>query len=287
MIHRTVSSSSLYPISNLEASLTASSAQGTTIAIRYKEGIVLIAMSPKEQTLTSKDERSENDTDCFIPITSRGNTISKSLKILQEKYGLAMSITGFASDCNYVTRYAAGAISEHEFIYGGELLSCQSLVRDTLAPLLREKTMGNGNRPLGIQAMVIGGEKIGSSNGEQTIATLDPSGNSRFWTQHAVIGKHSEIVKKYLSRVSNDTSHPQQQISNWEDALQLGLSAMLDGIQVSKSIQDMSIEEIIKDVDCFIFWKQASSSLGKCAFIKRAWVSKILCACIKEREKTK
>jgi 20S proteasome alpha/beta subunit len=286
ILQRIVSSSSLYPISNLEASLAASTAQGTTIAIRSKEGIVLISMSPKEQSSISChdkdsiDKKSQDDSECFIPITRRGDTICKSLKILQEKYGLAISVTGFAPDCNYVTRYAAGAISEHEFIYGGVLLGCQSLVRDTLAPLLREKTMGNGNRPLGIQVMVMGEEKVG--NGEQTIATLDPSGNTRYWTQHAVIGKHSEIVKKYLTRVSSDSvmSHPQQ-ISNWQDALKLGLSAMLEGIQESsKNIQDISTEEIIKDLDCFIFWKHASSSFGKCATIKRAWVSKTLDTCI-------
>lgn len=292
-----VSSTSLYPISNLEASLAASNAQGTTVAIRCKEGIVLITMSPKDESFVlhssheqqqSIVELSESDVEGFIPIHSRGETISKSLKVLQERNGLVMSVTGFAPDCNYVTRFAAGAVSEHEFIYGGESLGCQSLVRDTLAPLLREKTMGNGNRPLGIQAMIIGGEKV--DNREQTIVTLDPSGNIRYWAQHAVIGKHSDIVKRYLTSVSSrnaTTDKQQQQISTWKDALQLGLSAILQGIEESKNIHEMSTEEILKDIDCFILWRQASSSFGKCATIKRALVSKTLCTCVDDRNKAK
>jgi len=293
ILQRIVSSSSLYPISNLEASLAASNAQGTTVAIRCNEGIVLITMSPKDEScvLQSSHEQqqsmveiSENDVEGFVPIISRGETISKSVKVLQEKNGLVMSLTGFAPDCNYVTRYAAGAVSEHEFIYGGEFLGCQSLVRDTLAPLLREKTMGNGNRPLGIQAMVIGGEKVG--NREQTLVTLDPSGNIRYWAQHAVIGKHSDIVKRYLTSVSsNATTDKQRQISTWKDALQLGLSAILQGIEESKNINEMSTEAILKDIDCFILWRQASSSFGKCATIKRALVSKTLCTCVDDRNK--
>lgn len=299
MFSEVANSSPPYSVANLDASLAASCAQGTIVAIRSNDGIVLFTMTPKDTEWNAKAfesndislkvdsmETEEDEEIPLVPMTSRGFTCSPSLKVLQERQGLVISVTGFASDCNYFSRYAAGAVSEHEFIYGGVPLECQAIVRETLSPLLREATMGSGNRPLGIQAMVIGGGKV-VDHGEQTIATLDPSGNIRYWNRHAVIGKQAAVIKKYLEKCTKTDNCNTSQILQWQDALKLGLSTIVESMRESDNLDESSLERFVTGLDCFVIFKQSSPCFGKCANVKRRWISRTFRKVYRDKTKTK
>jgi len=192
---RNSKSSSLYPMSKLESSLTASSGQATVIAVRspLDNSVVILSMTPRDQSCnltishdnvddnisrgmememegeehhTSNDdvddESSVSNTD-LIPILDRGairipfvvaekredkittrasSTItSRIMHLLQEQSGLSLFMTGFASDVQYLVRYAAGHVAEHEHLYAGDAPTAPTLVRDALAPCLRDATM--------------------------------------------------------------------------------------------------------------------------------------------------
>ena len=220
---------SVYPVSNFQASLTAS--QFSTIAATIHsyddetDYAIIISHSPsssepnfnltrscldiqKNEMMKSKD----HETVAFLtPIHTRGpvrktflqpgtGIESKNLHILHEQVGICLAMTGFSSDVKHLVRSVANAVSEHEYLYAGELPSIHNLVRNTLASQIRDATIGGGSRPFGVQALMVGNDEgNGFHHNNLQAFSLDPSGNFRHCIGGvAVIGKGATTLKQSL-----------------------------------------------------------------------------------------
>lgn len=125
------------------------------------------------------------------------------------------SMTGLASDIDYLTSSMQMLVEDHRYIYDGadaaktSLLPMGHLV-DLLASVLQRETLYGGQRPLGVQVLLVGRDppkKYGSTAGSTTyssppstfkIFTLDPSGGYRHWGGGAAIGRNAALVRKQL-----------------------------------------------------------------------------------------
>ena len=279
--------SSIYPVSNLEASLAASAGQASVIAVRCNDCVVIMSMSPqqtcyefnKAKNSESAADKESDDSD-LIPILSRGSvrtpihvngrTIKKAsriIHILQEKPGLVLCLTGFSSDAEYLCRYAAGHVSEHEYLYGGTNMNAQSLIRDALAPQLREATMGGGSRPFGVQGLAISSPRGGSP---MQLITIDPSGNYRYWSGPGTcIGKDSELIKKHLHQALQNK--PFSSPNGWTEGVDICMKALLETVEESQNMKETPREEILSELDAVvIFDNHLNSRRYSCAMIDKS-----------------
>ena len=157
--------SSIYPISNLESSLAASASQASLVAIRGDDYVVIVSMSPRQKSnkaviaerrtdgdyVDDDENEAQHQEEHFLtPVLSNGaiqtnmstsNKVvtSRIMHLLQKSSGLCLFMTGFSADTQYLVRYAASHVSEHEHLNGGTPFHAQSLVRDALAPRLRDR----------------------------------------------------------------------------------------------------------------------------------------------------
>lgn len=274
--NRVQAEKSLYPIRNLQASLTASEGYGTVTALRTsyedKDCVLIVSYSPSELdcnlTRSFWDTRGDEiDVDAdelqgdestkkigggfMTPIAFRGavnrpSTVqkgkikeSKSIHILQERVGICLAMTGFASDVKHLVRYIASVISEYEFLYGGEVPSIHSIVRDSFASYMRDSA-ARGGRPFGAQGLIVGNENNNlPRNGGVKIFTLDPSGNFRHCVSGvAVIGRNRQSIEDSLFKAC--TGNKNEKRSNLENSLDIALKAILENIYEDNQIPDDS-----------------------------------------------
>uniref|UniRef100_A0A7S3QEI4 Proteasome alpha-type subunits domain-containing protein n=1 Tax=Chaetoceros debilis TaxID=122233 RepID=A0A7S3QEI4_9STRA len=370
---RNSKSSSLYPMSKLESSLTASSGQATVIAVRspLDNSVVILSMTPRDQSCnltishdnvddnisrgmemememegeehhTSNDdvddESSVSNTD-LIPILDRGairipfvvaekredkittrasSTItSRIMHLLQEQSGLSLFMTGFASDVQYLVRYAAGHVAEHEHLYAGDAPTAPTLVRDALAPCLRDATMSGGSRPFGVQGLVVGPARPrrnlnvvdesgalvgvgGPCDPPLQIITMDPSGNYRYWQKGGVvIGKDAALGKKHLfhalatmkkkeeasSSSSLTSSSSPYEPECWSDSLDVAIRALLETVEESQNMRETPSEEILTELDAVVIFGPSSKSRQmqrrhNCVAVSRSAISVSFSKCL-------
>ncbi len=272
----------LYPIRNLQASLTASEGYGTVVATRtsYEEDndcVLIVSYSPSDSNCNltrsfwdSRSDEFDNGGDSsqddhhiidsnskgriggsfMTPIAFRGavgksstqkrhslqkhqKIESKSLHIMHEKIGICLAMTGFASDVKHLVRYVASVISEYEYLYGGEVPSIHSIVRDSLASYLTDSSAG---RPFGTQGLIVGNEYTQLKNGGKVkIYTLDPSGNFRHCIAGvAAIGRNSQSIQDSMFKAlkktrSNEESNVVPQ-SDLEASLDMVIRSILENM---------------------------------------------------------
>ncbi|GFH46063.1 hypothetical protein CTEN210_02537 [Chaetoceros tenuissimus] len=299
------SASNLYPVKNLEASITASSSQASVLALRCKDCTVVVSMSPpsKDQTcnltlsntiqfLDDDDDLATSTTDTLFPITRRGpvsNLInnenshslptsqSRIMYILQEYHGLALFMTGFASDVQYLTRLAAGYVSQQEYLYSSaQKISANEVMRDAIAPRVRDMTM-NGSRPFGIQALAISPSV--KSNGAQ-IVTIDPSGNLRYWHGlGAFIGKDKALIQKHLHKVLEREKMTKDHLpESWNIGLKICLEALLETAEETQNIKETPFEEIESELNAMVIHCQ-NEATGICQSVSNRHLSQVLRKC--------
>lgn len=271
---------SLYPIRNLQASLTASEGHGTVTALRtsYENNdcVLIVSYSPSESqcnlTQSFWDSRCldvdfdvdkanlESDSTenvvtssrkFMTPITFRGavrkplhqsKIDSKSLHILQEQSGICLAMTGFASDVKHLVRYVASVVSEYEHLFGGAVPSIHSLARDTMSSYMRDSTAAGG-RPFGVQGLIVGNEYNNISKRDKVeIYALDPSGNFRHCISGvASIGRNGRNIQESILRELHEKKVGKVS-SNPSSELNISLDMVLKAIL--KSIyEDISLKD--------------------------------------------
>jgi 20S proteasome alpha/beta subunit len=279
---------SLYPVKNLEASLSASSSQASVVAVRCTNCVVVVSMSAQDQSCNltlaelssnkrvanpetsspqhdDNDKNNDDDESGLIPVLfrgsictkireSRGIQVSKSNRImhlLQETSGLTLFTTGFASDVQHLVRFAAAHVSEYEHIYGGNSMDAKGVMQDALAPKMASATMTGGSRPFGVQIMA-----ISTTSPSFQIVTLDPSGNARYWYGvGAFIGKDSHRIKKYLLEILGDEKISAQSLpKSWRTALDICIRSLLKTAEESQNMIKTPKNEILAELDALVIF---------------------------------
>jgi 20S proteasome alpha/beta subunit len=306
--------SSIYPISNLESSLAASASQASLVAIRGDDCVVIVSMSPRQKSNKAViaerrtngdhgDDDDDNETqyleeNFLTPVLSHGaiqtnmstsNQVitSRIMHVLQKSSGLCLFMTGFSADTQYLVRYAASHVSEHEHLNGGTPFHAQSLVRDALAPRLRDATMASGTRPFGIQAMAVSCHPQAGS--PMQVITTDPSGNYRYW--HGVgtgIGKDSQLIKKHLHEIIND-EYTGKIPNDWSEALDACIMTLLETVEESQNMKETPTEEILEELDGLVIFDAHKNRQGQsspCAVISRSSLRNSFHKCLSSKKRS-
>ena len=249
-IHATAESV-MSPIQNLEASLAASMAQSTTIAVKSNDSCVVLAYQSSNnraskllaKPLLIKSFEKSGLALCSSPDSSFSTLLSR-LRFLTPLCFCTM--TGFAADVSHLMNVLAKIAESHQAVYS-EHLPLAKCVR-SLSSILQRAARLDGGRPYGIQSLMIGlDSNHGSGRGFQ-IYSCDPTGLYRYFSSgKAVIGRQAESIGKELSMSSPD------------DAIS-ALSVCLQAIV--KASKDDNFATQIKDGshawEALLLWKSAA-----------------------------
>ena len=115
------------------------------------------------------------------------------------------SMTGLASDVDYLTSIIHSQVEDHRYIYDGATAARTSVlptsqILEMLAEYLRKETLYDNQRPLGVQVLLVGRDPklFGSSTATFKLFTFDPSGGFRHFGVGAAIGRSAAEVRKHL-----------------------------------------------------------------------------------------
>ena len=237
------------PIQNLEASLAASMAQGTTIAIKSNDGCVVLVYHSSghgSSTLLVKPSVIKSFEMSGLPLCFPPDSsfLSSRWRFLTPLCFCTM--TGFAADAAHVTNVLAKIAESNQAVYS-EHLPLAKCVR-SLSTILQRAARRDGGRPFGIQSLLVGlDSKRGNGSGFQ-IYTCDPTGLYRhFSSGQTAIGRHAEAIRKELSGSNPDDA---------ACALRVCLQAML------KPSKDDNVAIEVDDgshaLEGLMLWKSAS-----------------------------
>ena len=234
----------LSPIKEFGPSWAASSAHGTSIAVpcslrmgdeteNPKDAVILLlrygkasVTSPwKSASSVDESDRSAQTMDGLrivgpVHQSADSTTADASSKRWVFLGATAVcSMTGLASDIDYLTSVLQKQVEDHRLVYDGASSAQTSglptgQVIQMLAFVLQKETEYEHQRPLGVQALVVGRDPKPKHNvsGKNrppafTIFTLDPSGGFRHWGGGAAIGRNAAFVRKQLhEHLSKDTT---------------------------------------------------------------------------------
>jgi 20S proteasome alpha/beta subunit len=204
------------PISNWGPSWAASSAQGTTTAISFslqkeKDEQPVPAVLILMRSLDDDNEDGEVDTSEMTLSCTRTFMTLNGVKVLlidpsritfsdsSKRWNLLgpsalCCMTGLFSDVDYLTRRLQQSVENDCFVYDADhAFPILGKVR-VLSEMLRSATKWKGDRPFGVQALLIGPQRRGTLS----LFTLDPSGGYRHWGAATAIGKAASLVRKRL-----------------------------------------------------------------------------------------
>ena len=301
---------SMYPVGNFQASLTASEGQATVAAIQSsydgQNYVIIVSRSPAtgsssklsctfsgKQIIDGNDindsnNRTKSEIISFTPLKYRGalmrsyedsvkdtmsyrrGSTSRTIYILQETIGMCLAMTGFASDVNHLVRYVANAISEHEYLYGGEVPSVHSIVRSTLASYVRDATTHGGSRPYGIQGLMVGHDRENSKSAKLEMFTVDPSGIFRHCVGGvAAIGKDAETVRSSMSkRLEEKVNKVTTLHHSIQQNLELVMRSILENIiDYEENVSQLSLELAKQFEAVLVFENGCRSKSHSCASI--------------------
>lgn len=302
---------SIFPIGNFQASLAASEGQATIVALQSScdgtDFVIIVSRSPNTDSnylsrsflgsgISNSDEINEcseernNEISFLTPIRSRGAVTSfcnqrqgnddrvkkwtkesRTIHVLHEHVGICLAMTGFASDVNHLVRFVANAVSEHEYLYGGEVPSVHSLVRNTLASHIRDATTFGGSRPFGVQGMMVGNER-----GSTQLFTVDPSGIFKHCISGvASIGKNAESVRgSILTRLKDEGKIDNSLMLNIQYYLDIAIKSILENTIDVNDLSDPNVE-LSKQFDTVVVFGGKNCKRDyKCAVLNPETLSK-------------
>mmetsp|Transcript_7929 Transcript_7929/g.12141 ORF Transcript_7929/g.12141 Transcript_7929/m.12141 type:complete len:280 (+) Transcript_7929:195-1034(+) len=188
------SSEPVLPVHNLQASLTASVAHGTTVAIKVQDAVVIINRSPKPN---SKFPALQPKTSA-LPFTKHG------LKLLPFKSkpqwgmlapNLFCTMTGFSADISHLMMVLSRTNEKHNVDFHQPLPLHKSVL--SLSSILKDATKQQGARPFGVEALIIGLDR----DNEWQLYSCNPSGlYQHFPRGRSIIGKNKEKIWKEISK---------------------------------------------------------------------------------------
>ena len=280
LVDSTEGSPLVTPIQNFEPSWTASSVGGTTIAIPFalkdvtrqkqkndsnSDAVLLIFRSTIPSVVVSRTEDTLNRqrTKGLKSVKTLGGlhivgpiyTSSDALPLSQSSQRWTFlgttgicSMTGFAPDIDYLTRYLQQLVDKHRTTYESTSISMTTLVSpiklvESLSEVLQEAGQWQGGRPFGVQILIIGRDEKTSSFG---IFTLDPSGGYRRWRGAAAIGRNGKNVRDRLFEHWASLTNTNEFLYDGAVALSSGLQAsVLSRIEESENLEGSDLYEAI------------------------------------------
>jgi Proteasome subunit len=260
------------PIRNFGPSWTASSVGGSTITIPFgltdklkqnnatTNAVVVIFRSTT--SLSGNDDNNSitefnhtaNDTCTSTrrqvgglridgPIYTTADTIPQQSSISSRWTFLGStmlcSMTGFAPDVDYLTRFLQGIIDTHRTTYESTSTSrtvSMSTIQlvESLSEELQDPGQWMGGRPYGVQVLIIGqentvGRRLSSSSSSSTLGifTLDPSGVYRQWRGGTAIGRNGKLIRDQIFDCITSPHNMYDCNDNGPSALYLGLQASI------------------------------------------------------------
>jgi 20S proteasome alpha/beta subunit len=274
------------PIQNFEPSWTASSAGGTTIAIPFalndvanlhekkdsigSDAVLLIFRSTSPVALSSqfrgdamKNRETERTRSALFTLSGLrifGYVYTNSdcipLSLASQRWALLgstaiCSMTGFAPDIDYLTRYLQKLIDNHRTMYESTSMaktasmSPMKLV-ESLAEELQEAGQWQGGRPFGVQILMVGLDRIMEQSTSLGIFTLDPSGVYRRWRGAAAVGHNGKIIRDRLFKYWFSQNSAREFHDDGVEALYSGLHAsVLSRIDESVNLERSDIYEAL------------------------------------------
>jgi len=279
--------------------------------------------------------KDEGEEDHLVPIMSRGSVkitsptatttrarrighgagrTNRNFHVLQPSSGLCLAVTGFALDGAHLVRCVAESVANHEYVYGwggggspaSSGLDVHRMVREDLAPKMRDAAFVGGGRPFGVDALVVGTERRGVVGEEERVIdsmvmyTLDPSGNWKHWGGGATcIGKGAELVRKQLYQTlyckDDDDEDNDEKLSirrkhhypkTWAQALEIAMEAtfkVMDLDELADDKQDSSNETTMADYDAVVLFGNDSGAgrrrVSRCAVIDRQFIAETYRKC--------
>lgn len=241
------------PIQNLEASLAASMAQSTTIAVKSEDDCVILAYQssndPSSKLLVrakesvSKSFEKDGLVLCSSPDSSFTSVSSRWRLLAPDCF---CTMTGFAADVAHLTKVLAKIAESHQALYL-EYLPVAKCVR-SLSSILQRAAQRDGGRPYGIQALLVGLDNDRTNGGGFQVYSCDPTGLSRhFPSGQAVIGRHAESIRKELSGSSPNDA---------KAALRICLQAILKASKDDNFA--IRIDDDAHAWEALLLWKSAS-----------------------------
>lgn len=109
-------------------------------------------------------------------------------------------MTGLASDVDFLVRSLQKHADTHQIIYEGSHAQPTLKVVRQLTSMLQAAVQGQGGRPYGVQALIVGQDTAatGTAGCALNVFTTDPSGGYRHWGSATAIGRGAAQVRKHL-----------------------------------------------------------------------------------------
>lgn len=234
------------PIKNWDPSWTASGAQGTTVALscpigdeQQERGILILIRSKKSDTtaksntqvsLAKKEVTKLGGLD-LCPVNSNELTMADaSCRWTLLGSSALCCMTGFSSDVDYLTRRLQFQVEQNTIVYDSDFKQPVRRMVHLLAEILQSATQQEGDRPFGVQVMMIGQQpqpqsKPRSESKPLAMFTLDPSGGYRHWGVGTAIGKAATHVRKQMYELLVQTAP-----TSAESALRMALNATMSAM---------------------------------------------------------
>ena len=153
-------------------------------------------------------------------------------------------MTGLASDVDHLTRRLQQRVEHDTIIYDSAHWSPVLEKVHALAKMLREATKYKGDRPFGVQALLIGRQQQ-QHEAPMSLFSLDPSGGYRHWGVATAIGKAASLVRRRL--YENLVAMPD--LTTVETVLRVSLNATMSALEESA---DMDLD--MSGYECLIVW---------------------------------
>ncbi len=207
------------PIKHLEASLAASSAHSTIVAIRCDDCVILVSRSQKEEASELMPREQDSETTMFEGLTvckDRGNRWKRLTSTT------VCTMTGLTADVQHLMGVLTRQVESHQALYC-DSQPIQLTIRN-LATIFRRTAQREGSRPFGAQALMVGREASGWQ-----IYTVDPTGLWRhFGSGSTAIGRHADKVKEALKEALEEVP-----VLNAKLGLDMALSSIMKGVSKS------------------------------------------------------
>jgi 20S proteasome alpha/beta subunit len=207
----------LSPISNWQASWTASQAQGTVMAMIAQDCIVIVLRSPATNVHKPTWSIEENQQGVLLDgilvrriavEQARFSNVSPmvcyapSLITVGPQSLCAMS--GLALDVEHLCRRLQQYADDHYNVFQTSLTSYA--LTEKLAKTFQNVCMYHDSRPYGVQALIVGCDDIDHEKG-WCLYSVDPSGSWQSWGKATAIGKYGRDIRTLLGKKLKSMSH--------------------------------------------------------------------------------
>lgn len=205
------------PILDLEASVAASVAHGTTVAVCINECVVVLTRTAtsKASSMVAAEEQEASFEKFGLKLFDLPSASSRHVVLGS---GCFCLMTGFSPDVGHLQKVLLKSVESHRAFYS-EDKSNRKTAKD-LSNYLQQASLHIGARPFGVQALLIG---LDDAN-RWSLSTCDPTGSTRHYRDRATcIGRHAAAVRQHVGRNLDSLEDVQSAISLAKKAIKAAL----------------------------------------------------------------